>query len=460
MDINLPGGSTRLKRNCFRLRPGQTLMIGFAITIAIGAILLALPIASTDGQSIGPLAALFTSTSAVCVTGLIVVDTGTQFTTFGHVIIMLLIQIGGLGFMTAGLMIFFATGRRITLKDRLTLQEAMNEESIHGIVRAGKRAIIMTFAIELVAAVILSARFSIRYGARGIFMGVFNAVSAFCNAGFDLFGNFQSLTIFQDDPIVLLTIGTLIVTGGLGFIVIYEIVKVRHYKKFHTHAKMVILMTSGLLLLGFVLFAVAEWNNPDTIASLSVRDKLINSAFQSITPRTAGYNSIDQASMTPSSKLLTLLLMFVGASPASTGGGVKTTTFAILLLSVRAAIRGKADVEFNERRFPPQLVQRAMSIFGIYLTAAVTVTFLICLIENLSNNAISLEAIVFETLSAFGTVGLSYGITPDLHAVSKLLLIVSMFIGRLGPLTLAIALARRAESTPQIRYPEVKVMVG
>ncbi|MBN2898114.1 MAG: Trk family potassium uptake protein, partial [Clostridia bacterium] len=316
------------------LRPGQVLGLGFALIILIGALLLALPIASRDGHSIGLVNALFTATSAVCVTGLVVVDTGTYWTMFGKGIILLLIQIGGLGFMTMATAGAFIMGRRIGLRNRLIMQEALNQMSLSGVVRLTKYVIMTTFAIEGVGALLLSFRFIPEFGLRrGIVFSLFHSISAFCNAGFDIMGNYTSLTAFVSDPWVNIVIMGLILIGGIGFSVIIDVARNKRYRKLSVHSKLVLVTSGILLLIGFVLFLAIEWNNPATLGELSLSGKVLGAAFQSVTPRTAGFNTIPIDQLETPSKLITMVLMFVGGSPGSTAGGIKTTTLGIIVLT-------------------------------------------------------------------------------------------------------------------------------
>lgn len=442
------------------LTPAQILAIGFFCIIFIGGTLLTLPVASADGKSIGAVNAYFTATSAVCVTGLVTVDTGTSYSLFGQVIILLLIQAGGLGFMTMATLVFMLIGKRINLRERLTIQESLNEDSLAGLVRLVRNVVVVTFLFEAMGALLLSSRFIPIYGfGKGLWMGVFHSISAFCNAGFDLIGGFRSLVPFVGDPVINFTIMGLIVFGGLGFMVIIEIYRKRSYKKLSLNSRLVLLMSAGLLLLGFIFFFFVEYSNPKTLGPLPWWQKIMAAMFQSVTPRTAGYNTVDQAALTPASVLMTILLMFVGASPASTGGGIKTTTAAVILLSVRSVIRGREEVEFNRRRLPTGLHRRAVAIFLISALLVIVITIALMLIERKDN--FPFENILFEVVSAFGTVGLSRGITPELAIPSKLLIMLTMFAGRVGPLTITLALAQRmAAGNKGIKYPEEKVMVG
>ncbi len=439
------------------LRPGQVLGLGFGVIILIGALLLSLPIATNNGTSIGLVNALFTATSAVCVTGLVVVDTGTYWTVFGKTIILLLIQIGGLGFMTMATAGAFIMGRRIGLRNRLIMQEALNQMSLSGIVRLTKYVILTTFAIEGIGALLLSFKFIPTFGfPKGVAYSIFHSISAFCNAGFDIMGNYTSLTAFVTDPLVNIVIMGLILVGGIGFSVIIDVARNRKYRKLSVHTKLVLVTSGVLLLIGFVLFLVIEWNNPATLGELSIPGKIIGALFQSVTPRTAGFNTIPIDQLETPSKLITMVLMFIGGSPGSTAGGIKTTTLGIIFLTILMVIRGKDDIEFSFRRISKDTANKALAVFSIVLTLALTIMILLSITEP----HLEFSDIMFEVFSALGTVGLSTGITSSLSVPGKLIIAMAMFFGRVGPLTMVIALTRRGKRKSLVRYPEGKVSVG
>lgn len=439
------------------LRPGQVLGLGFGIIILIGTLLLALPIATKNGTSIGLVNALFTATSAVCVTGLVVVDTGTYWTIFGKTIILMLIQIGGLGFMTMATAGAFIMGRRIGLRNRLIMQEALNQMSISGVVRLTKYVILTTFTIEAIGAFLLSFKFIPQFGfAKGVAFSIFHSISAFCNAGFDIMGNYTSLTSFVRDPLVNIVIMGLILIGSIGFSVIVDIARNKQYKKLSVHSKLVIMTSLVLLGVGFILFLAIEWNNPATLGGLTIPQKILGAMFQSVTPRTAGFNTIPIDQLETPSKLITMVLMFIGGSPGSTAGGVKTTTVGIMVLTILMVIRGKDEIEFSFRRISKDTANKALAIFGIVLTIALTIITLLTITEP----NLEFIDIVFEVFSALGTVGLSTGITSSLSTVGKLIIAIAMFFGRVGPLTMVIALTQRGRRKALVRYPEGKVSVG
>ncbi len=439
------------------LKSGQVLGLGFGVIILIGTLLLALPLATRNGGSIGLVNALFTATSAVCVTGLVVVDTGTYWTIFGKTIILLLIQIGGLGFMTMATAGAFIMGRRIGLRNRLIMQEALNQMSISGVVRLTKYVIGTTFAIEAVGAVLLSIKFIPLFGLKkGLAFSVFHSISAFCNAGFDIMGNYTSLTSFVSDPLVNIVIIGLILIGGIGFSVIIDVATHRNYRKLSLHTKLVLVTSGMLLLVGFILFLAIEWNNPATLGELSIPHKILGASFQAVTPRTAGFNTIPIDQMETPSKLITMVLMFIGGSPGSTAGGVKTTTIGIMVLTILMVIRGKDDIEFSYRRISKDTANKALAIFGIVLTLA----FSIITVLTITEPNIAFLDITFEVFSALGTVGLSTGITSSLSTAGKLIIALAMFFGRVGPLTMVIALTQKGKRKSLVRYPEGKISVG
>lgn len=441
-----------------KLNPTQVLVIGFAALILMGGLLLNLPIASESGESVGFINAVFTATSAVCVTGLSVVDTGTYWTTFGKIVIITLIQIGGLGFMSVATMFAVILGKKISLKERLIIQEALNQYSLSGLVRFTKYVLIVTFTVEGIGALFLSFRFIPQFGwMKGIAYSIFHAISAFCNAGFDLIGNGRNLMPYVSDPLVSLTVAFLIIIGGIGFSVIADVITNKKLKRVSLHTKMVLLITAILLLVGTVGFALIEWKNVNTLGSLSPSSRWMASFFQSVTVRTAGFNTVDLVSMKDASHLLSIILMFIGGSPAGTAGGIKTTTLGVILFTVICVIRGKEETEIFKRRISWELVNRALTIAIIGVTLIVSVTMIL----TITDSEFSFIALLYETVSAFATVGLTLNITPQLSIIGKILMISMMFAGRVGILTIAFALARRQHSNKgNIKYPEGKILVG
>lgn len=436
--------------------PPQIIVGGFAIIIFIGAILLNLPISSTRGENIGFVDALFTATSAVCVTGLVVVDTGTYWTTFGKTVILLLIQIGGLGFMTLATLGALIIGKKISLKERLLIQESLNQNKLSGIVNFTRQIIFTTLFIESIGAFFLAIVFVPEFGfLKGIGYSIFHSISAFCNAGFDIIGGGRSLTPYVNNTLINLTIMSLIILGGLGFTVISDIATKRKFKRLSLHSKIVLFVSAILILVPFILFFFMEYSNEGTIRELSLKGKLLASLFQAVTPRTAGFNTIDLAGMQNSSKLLTTVLMFIGGSPASTAGGIKISTLAVLILAVRTLITGKDDVYAFKRKISYSSVNKALAVLFVGLSVIISGTMILSLTEPSKE----FLYVLFETVSAFGTVGLSLGITGELSVFGRLVVILIMFTGRVGALTILLALATK-EKKVLYKFPEDKVIVG
>lgn len=439
-----------------KIRPVQILVIGFALVILIGAILLTLPIASNAGVHTPFIDALFTSTSAVCVTGLVTVDTGTHWTYFGKTVIISLIQIGGLGFMTFATLIALIIGKKITLQERLVMQEAMNTFSLQGLVKMARYILVFTFSIEGLGALLLSIVFIPNYGlGKGIYFSLFHSISAFCNAGFDLIGEFRSLTPYADSAIIILTIGFLIAAGGLGFTVWYELFNYRKTKRLSLHSKFVITVTLILIFAGAVLMYLFEMNNPATIQPMNLKGKVLSSLFASITPRTAGFNSISTSDMSPAGRFLTIILMFIGGSPGSTAGGIKTATAGLLVMTVISVIKGREETEIYERRINKDIIYKGLTIAVISFALVIAVSMVLSITEI----GTSLEYIIYEATSAFGTVGLTLGLTTKLTTIGKAVIAFTMFCGRVGPLTIALALSKDHGGNT-IRYPEDKILVG
>ncbi len=436
------------------------LVLGFLAAILLGAVLLALPVAAVKGQRIGFFDSLFTATSAVCVTGLVALDTGTTFSLFGQTVLLVLIQVGGLGFMVFATMIMVMLGRKLSLRGRMLIRESMNFDSLSDLGSITRLYLFLSIGIELIGMAILSLRFIPVYGWRhGLWMALFHAVSAFCNAGFDLFGRYASLTSFSADPLVLLTVALLIFLGGLGFSVILETLRNRQgFRGLSLHTRIVLVSTLILLLAGTLFYWLTERANPETLAGVPEGEKILNAFFQSVTMRTAGFNSFDLSRLRDGSKLFSSLLMLIGASPASTGGGIKTTTMAALALLMLSVVRGESQVNISRRRLPDDILRRALAVVVLFVTILLTGTLVISLLED---GRFPLEDVLFEASSAMGTVGVSAIGTPNLRPVSRAVLLPMMFLGRVGPLTLAVAVAKRQGKTRSVsRYPEEKIMIG
>lgn len=442
------------------LSPFKILAIGFATVILTGGILLSLPISSVSGQYTSLLDTIFTATSAVCVTGLVVFDTGTYWSVFGQWIILILIEIGGLGFMALSTIFALLLGKRISLRERLVMQEAYNTFSLQGVISHVRYMLFFTLAVQGGAALILMTQFIPLYGiGTGIYYGIFHAISAFNNAGFDLLGNFTSVTVLNTNKVVLMTLGTLINIGGLGYLVWREIISsIRSKKKlknFSLHSKVVLTISLTLVLFGSLIFLIFEWNNPATMQGMRFSDKIVNSYFSATTPRTAGFNSISNSEMSPAGKLLTMAYMFIGGSPGSTAGGVKTTTLGIVIFTLISVLKGREDVEVYHKKLSQSTVYRAVAVFLL----GISIVVMGVMVLSIAEVGATFEVILYEVLSAFGTVGLSQGITPSLTAVSKVTLTLIMYMGRVGPLTVMLALAGK-QSKANVKYPEGKLLIG
>ncbi|GAB2716474.1 TrkH family potassium uptake protein [Paenibacillus thermoaerophilus] len=445
--------SSRLRK--FQWTPPRILVLGFAVIIWIGALLLTLPVSSSSGERLPLLDALFTATSATCVTGLVVVDTGTYFSVFGQAVLAVLIQVGGLGFMTMTTLFALLLKKRITLKERLILQEAMNQGSMEGIVRLIRKVAIYSLTIEGIGALLFAIRWSFDMEpGRAVYFGVWHAISMFNNAGFDLFGEFRSLTLYADDPVVNLVAMGLIVSGGLGFAVLSDLAEFPKRRRLSLHSKAVLSMTGFLIAVGAVVIFALEYSNGKTLGSLDVSGKFWASLFQSVTPRTAGANTIDIAGLSQATQFFIVLLMFIGASPGSTGGGIKTTTFTVLIGAMLAMIRGKEDVVLFRHRLAGERIYKAITLTMFALLLVVVMTMALSTTEDHH-----FLMILFEVTSAFGTVGLSMGLTPDLTDIGKILISLTMFAGRLGPVTLAYALRPKPDKE-LYRYPEGRITIG
>ncbi len=445
-----------MRKNRKPTNPARALALGFLGIILAGSLLLLLP-ASYDGAELSYIDALFTATSAVCVTGLVVVDTGTFYSLFGQSVILVLILIGALGIMTMTTLIFIFLGRRISLRERIMVKEALNQESIAGIIPLVTVVLRIAMFFVLIGTMLLSIRFVPEYGIfEGIFIALFHTVSAFGNSGFDLFGNFDSLTRFPADYLVNGTIVTLFIIGGLGFTVILELGRyIRYRTRMSMHGKLVLIISFVLLVSGTLLILLLEFNNSDTMGELSGGAMVFAAFFTSATARTAGFSVLDTSLLSYSSLLILMGLMFIGASPTSTGGGVKTTTFGVVTFTLFGMIRGRPEPVIFKRRFPSQQVMKAISIISASSALVFITTFILTVFEGES-----FLDMLFEVISAFGTVGLSTGITPELSTPSKIALIVTMFCGRIGPVTLLVALAERKPKDDAVEYPEEKLMIG
>lgn len=431
------------------------LIYGFASLIACGTILLILPISTKSGQLTSPVNAFFTATSAVCVTGLVVVDTAEYWSFFGQAVILALIQAGGFGFMTSATVFLLAFGRRIGLRERLLIRESMGLEQLGGLVRIVKRLAIFTVAIELIGAVLFYLYFAARNSpGTAVWVSVFQSISAFNNAGFDLFGNFRSLSDYQGAPVVLILTAVLIILGGISFLVLSDIIKSRSWGRLSLDSKTVLSTTLLLLAMGTVVILLTESNNPDTLGAMSLPQRVLNALFHSVTPRTAGFSTINMASLANYTLFFTMILMFIGGASGSTAGGIKVNTFGMLVATIWSTVRGREHASAFGREFSIPQIHRALTLVMLSLGLLALVVFLLTITEEFR-----FLNLLFEAASAFGTVGLSTGITPGLTTAGRFIITGTMFIGRLGPLALALALIQRQQPTTY-RYPEEAIRIG
>ncbi len=446
-----------IKKLLKKLTYTQIIVLSFAMLILLGTLILCLPISSADGEFTPPLNAMFTATSATCVTGLVVYDTFTHWSLFGQIVIISLIQIGGLGFMVFISMFSIFLKKRIGVYERRLLMQAEGNLRLSGVVVLLKRILKGTFLCEGIGALILALRFCPQMGlGKGIYNAIFHAISAFCNAGFDLMGKyekFSSLTRFDEDPVVLITIMALITVGGIGFLIWTDIITLKtNFKKYSLHSKLVLSTSAILVMVPMVLFMIFEYDG--VLKDYSFPNKLLNAAFLSVAPRTAGFNSVDLSAIADSSEIISDILMLIGGSPGSTAGGLKTTTFAVLILSMIAAARHDTHPQIFKRRLPDDALKQATAIFTIYVSISLIAIIAICELENAD-----LPTVAFEVISAIGTVGCTKGLTPSLCGISKIIIMALMFGGRVGGLTLMLSLAEKKKNIPLDR-PSEKILVG
>lgn len=445
-----------------KIAPTKLLVLSFAVLILIGAVLLSMPFSSRSGEWTPFINALFTATSASCITGLVVYDTYTYWSTAGQVIILALIQVGALGIITLATFFSILLRKKVGIKGRILAQESINFFSYFDVLKIIKKIVAVTLIFELIGALLLSSSFVSKFGAIGFYMGIFNSISAFCNAGFDITsaavnGEYLSMTPFNNDPVIIYTLSVLIIIGGLGFSVWRDLYEYKRNKQLMFHTKLVLVITAFLLVSGALFFFANEYSNPKTMGAMSLFEKINASIFQSTAARTAGYNSINLSDMKEMSKVFTVFLMFVGAAPGSTGGGIKLTTFGVLIMAILSQVRGSGSIILFKNRINQQTVNKALSIAGLSM---ILVTVIATVIVTLQSNFSFLD-ILYETVSAFGTVGLSLGATPLLNNISKVLIILTMFLGRVGPVSFAIALTlKQSRRTTDMVYPEAKILVG
>lgn len=437
----------------------RIIAVGYMTVILIGTLLLLLPPATRAGESTGILTALFTATSATCVTGLVVVDTATHWTAFGQTVILLMIQIGGLGFMTLGVLLALILRRRISLRTRGILQESMNYMQLGGVIRLVKITFWGTFLFEGCGAVLLAVRFIPVFGiAKGILYGIFHSVSAFCNAGFDLMGGYSgkysSFVEFHGDVLINFVLMALVILGGLGFFVWSDLKKNGCcWKKYMLHTKITLFTTVLLLAAGTILYFLFE--NDNLLAQMNGKDKLLAALFSSVTARTAGFNTIDTGGLTGASKLLTMLLMFIGGSPGSTAGGIKTVTALVLVAYVWSNLRESKGVNMFQRRLDDDVIRKASNVVVLSMLMAVVSVIFICFIQPY----LPVEDVMFEVFSAIGTVGMSTGLTRDLSTASRIVIILLMYCGRIGSMSFALSFTERKKVAP-VQFPVEKIMIG
>ena len=441
------------------LTPTQIIALMFSGIILLGTGLLCLPAASRSGTPCSFLDALFTATSATCVTGLVPFDTWTQWSGLGQGILLCLIELGGLGFMSAASLVIFLLRRKLGLKQRLVMAQALSLNEIEGVVHLQKWVIFGSLAIQGIGTLILFLRFWPQFGfSTALWWGVFHSVSAFCNAGFDLFGSMApgtSVAVFNNDPIVCLTLIALIFVGGLGFFVWEEVARIRKWKGFSVYTRLVLLTSGILILTGALILGILEWNNPDTFGAMPWYQKLLNALFQSVTLRTAGFAAVDQALLTDAGKAVSMVLMLVGGSSGSTAGGAKTVTLVVLLLFLWTRARGRETVTVFKRTIPADKVLDAMTIVGIMLLLAVFGGIFVS-----ATSSVSLTDGLFESVSALATVGLTAGVTGKLSAAARVLIIIYMYFGRVGVLTLSLGFLAGNRAQDRFRYAHTNLLIG
>lgn len=443
------------------LRTTQIIAVVFAGIILLGAILLTLPVSSRSGVSCGFLPALFTATSATCVTGLVLFDTWSQWSGFGQTVILLVIEVGGLGFMSAASAVIFLLRKKVGLKQRMVMAQAMSLNDMQGVVRLQKIVIFGSLGMQLLGALVLTLRFLPEVGfQQAAIWGVFHAVSGFCNAGFDIFGSVtpgQSLIPMNGDPVVLITLMVLITAGGLGFFVWEELARVRSFKKFSVYTRLVLIATAVILALGTGIILLLEWDNPATLGPMPVWQKILNAVFQTVTLRTAGFVSLDQALLNDSTKALSMVIMLIGGSSGSTAGGLKTVTFVVLVLFIWAKARGKSTVHVFHRTIPNEKATDAMTIFFVMVALAFFGGFFITATAPVP---VSFADGLYESVSALATVGLTAGVTPVMGIAAQCLMIAFMYFGRVGVLTISLGFLMGNKAEERFRYADTNLLIG
>lgn len=454
--------------------PAKSLVLGFTLIILMGGFLLSLPFASKSGHSVGGLNAIFTATSAVCVTGLSVVNTTYHWTLFGKIVILILIQIGGLGFMSMVTGVFLFLNKKITLKDRILIKESYNQNNLSGMVKLVVNVFKGTIAIESISAVILTTVF-VKNGETffsSLWKGIFISVSAFCNAGFDILGT-DSLMAYQSDVVLNLVVMFLIISGGIGFAVWIDLLEFKDVlkkeirfklfvRRFSLHTKIALISTFFLIFSGAFFIFILEYQNVNTLGSMDMKTKILSSLFQSVTLRTAGFNTFDIAAAKSSTQLMFIIQMFIGGSPGGTAGGVKTVTMAVIMIAIMTAIRGRSKMVVFNKTLKIDILFKALTVIMLNITMVFIATMVLTISE--AGNTVhhfSFLDYFFEASSAVGTVGLTLGVTPFLSVVGRIIIILCMFFGRLGPITIGVAFATKGDERKSIfNYPEEKVLVG
>jgi trk system potassium uptake protein TrkH len=452
-----------VRKKKITLSTTQIILLSFLVTILVGSVLLALPISSASGEAVPFLDALFTATTSTCVTGLVTLPIASTWSVFGQIVILLLIQIGGLGIITimSGLMLLL--NRKMGIGDRLLIQDAFNLNTMSGLAKFVKNVLFGTLIIEGVGAVLYMLVFVPEFGTKGIWISIFNSVSAFCNAGIDIISE-NSLCNYATNPMINTVTSALIILGGLGYIVWWDVLRViksrthqnrKIFKHLTLHSKIAITATLGLILVGALLIFIFEYSNPQTIGNMSVFDKIQVSLFQSVTTRTAGFASVPQENLTNASSVVSILLMLIGGSPVGTAGGIKTVTIAVLFCSAFATVRNKNDATLFGRRISEDSIKKAVAVVVTFITICATSTILLLATSNAS-----ILDVVYETVSATATVGLSRNLTASLNTFGKILIIITMYFGRVGPISLAVALGSKNESQNVILEPTEEISIG
>ena len=446
------------KRKRHALSISRIIAFTFLGIIVTGALLLSMPFASRNGRSAGIVTALFTATSATCVTGLVLADTWSQWSNIGQAIILIMIETGGLGFMSAASLAYFSFRRKISIQQQMVMAEAIGS-NMDDVVDHQKRLLIRAFAVEGIGAAILTVRFLAEFPfPQALKLGVFHSISAFCNAGFDILGFKEpgaSLIVYQTDPVICLTLSALVILGGLGFLVWDELLRERNPKKWSVYTKLVMITTGVLLLGGTLLFCILEWRNPSTLGTMKMPQKLLAAFFQSMTLRTAGFAGVDQGLLTPAGKAVSIFMMLIGGSSGSTAGGLKTVTFVVLLMFLWNRMRGRQTVSVFRRTISNDHVLNAITIFMLMVLLAFTGAAVIC-----ATSPVGFADSLFETVSAIGTVGLTAGATPRLSLVSKMMIMLFMYFGRVGLLTISFGFLKKKPSGEKYRYANTDLLIG